>query len=146
MRTLPLLFCCALLLNACGQTSKKTTEQILMEQEKEPPPGSDRDAHGCITSAGFRWSVLNEECVRVFEVGVRLNPQAEGLDPATAAYIIFSNDQSKAELFIPGEEESKVLEKTGEEGAHSWVLGEWKLFPWKGYALQRGETLLYAGE
>jgi hypothetical protein len=32
-----------------------------------PLPGSDRDAHGCIGSAGYVWSFPMRECIRTFE-------------------------------------------------------------------------------
>eukprot|EP00193_Tetraselmis_chui_P008693 CAMPEP_0177760080 /NCGR_PEP_ID=MMETSP0491_2-20121128/5072_1 /TAXON_ID=63592 /ORGANISM="Tetraselmis chuii, Strain PLY429" /LENGTH=80 /DNA_ID=CAMNT_0019275947 /DNA_START=96 /DNA_END=335 /DNA_ORIENTATION=- len=30
-------------------------------------PGSDRDEHGCITSAGFQWCESTQECYRSWE-------------------------------------------------------------------------------
>lgn len=41
--------------------------------------GSDRDAHGCIGSAGYTWSPVREACIRVFEAGLAFAP-----DPAQA--------------------------------------------------------------
>jgi hypothetical protein len=34
-----------------------------------PMPGSDRDAHGCIPSAGYTWSAPKQACVRAWENG-----------------------------------------------------------------------------
>ena len=34
-------------------------------------PGSDRDAHGCIGSAGYIWSEVRQDCIRLFEQGIR---------------------------------------------------------------------------
>lgn len=39
--------------------------------------GADRDAHGCIGSAGYVWSQVREECIRPFEAGIRMAPAAE---------------------------------------------------------------------
>jgi hypothetical protein len=36
--------------------------------EKTPMPGSDRDAHGCIPSAGYTWCDALSQCVRPWEV------------------------------------------------------------------------------
>ena len=33
----------------------------------EPMPGSDRDAHGCIPSAGYSWCEAKQKCLRVWE-------------------------------------------------------------------------------
>ncbi len=32
-----------------------------------PPPGSDRDAHGCIPSAGYTWCDASQKCIRPWE-------------------------------------------------------------------------------
>jgi hypothetical protein len=40
-------------------------------------PGSDRDAHGCIGSAGYAWCLREKQCVRPWELA-----QAQGF-PAT---------------------------------------------------------------
>lgn len=34
---------------------------------KEPMPGSDRDAHGCIGSAGYSWCESSHKCLRIWE-------------------------------------------------------------------------------
>ncbi|MCQ2410146.1 MAG: hypothetical protein MJ053_01035 [Elusimicrobiaceae bacterium] len=36
---------------------------------KGPLVGADRDAHGCIGSAGYVWSEPLQQCVRPWEVG-----------------------------------------------------------------------------
>lgn len=45
-----------------------------------PAPGSDRDEHGCIASAGYRWCEAEKECVRPWEllekVGSENSPEA----------------------------------------------------------------------
>jgi hypothetical protein len=35
--------------------------------QSQPAPGSDRDAHGCIPSAGYSWCESNQKCLRVWE-------------------------------------------------------------------------------
>ena len=34
--------------------------------------GGDRDKHGCIGSAGYQWSEVQQDCIRVFEKGIRM--------------------------------------------------------------------------
>jgi hypothetical protein len=41
---------------------------------QSPMPGADRDAHGCIGSAGYRWCERERACVRPWELA-----QARGL-------------------------------------------------------------------
>lgn len=35
---------------------------------KPSPPGSDRDAHGCIPSAGYTWCATTTRCERPWEL------------------------------------------------------------------------------
>jgi len=55
------LLAVALLLTACSLSSSTT---------KEPAPvivGGDRDAHGCIPSAGYTWCEPKQKCLRSWE-------------------------------------------------------------------------------
>ncbi|WP_226469994.1 peptidase [Luteimonas panaciterrae] len=48
--------------------------------EPVPAPGSDRDAHGCIPSAGYAWCASTNKCERSWELakekGFELTPEA----------------------------------------------------------------------
>ena len=57
--------------------------------------GNDRDLHGCIPSAGYQWSELQQQCIRSFELPLKLLNQAKTF----GAYVCFSADSSKAEVF-----------------------------------------------
>ena len=35
--------------------------------------GGNKDEHGCLTAAGYTWSELRRDCIRIFEDGVRVN-------------------------------------------------------------------------
>lgn len=80
-----------------------------------PPPtgpklGADRDAHGCIGSAGYAWSEIRKSCVRLFEVGLRLDPvpPPKGNEATLSAFLVFAADDrapaknDSVELFVPG--------------------------------------------
>jgi hypothetical protein len=43
--------------------------------------GADRDDHGCILSAGYRWCAKANECVRPWELA-----NERGLDPTPEAF------------------------------------------------------------
>lgn len=49
-----------------------------------PMPGSDRDAHGCIGSAGYRWCAATARCERPWELA-----RANGFDNTAEAYAAF---------------------------------------------------------
>ncbi len=72
------------------------------------PVGSDRDAHGCIGSAGYSWSALRQQCIQPFD-----NPDIRLPDPdndTLAVYVIVSANKSRAELFASGVPANTVLE------------------------------------
>ena len=129
MRTLTLM-AASLLLAACS-----TPEQHL--------DGNDQDVHGCRASAGYQWSALTKQCVRLFEQGIRLNPT--DASQTSSAFVLFNTDQSKAELTLPTGEQHQ-LARQGMEGNWSWQGSGYTLFPWKGYVLKSGDKVLYQGE
>ncbi len=71
------------------------------------PVGADRDAHGCIGSAGYTWSAVRGECLRAFEAGLAFVPDpAPTQGPALVAYLVLAPAQgdmvTAAEVFVPG--------------------------------------------
>jgi hypothetical protein len=58
-------------------------------------PGSDRDSHGCIGSAGYEWSEVLQDCIRAFELPLQLLNR----DKTQLAGVAFSKDNLKAEVF-----------------------------------------------
>lgn len=77
--------------------------------------GNDKDKHGCIASAGYTWSEVRKDCIRTFETGIRLNNVTDA-NATTSAFIVFSSDSSKAELFLPSPVNNPILKKS----ANSW--------------------------
>ncbi|KAF2331881.1 hypothetical protein DM444_11275 [Flavobacterium ginsenosidimutans] len=122
-----------------SQESVNTTPK---EPKKEAVVGADTDSHGCKASAGYTWSVLKKDCIRIFENSTKLNHAEDGKTYSTVSYVIF--DGNKAELFLDTQKESILLERKSE--GDSWVNGDWQLIPWKGYVLKKGEKILYTGE
>ena len=129
MRTLTLM-AASLLLAACS-----TPEQHLV--------GNDQDVHGCRASAGYQWSALTRQCVRLFEQGIRLNPTDAG--HTGSAFVLVNAAQSQAELTLPSGEQH-LLTRQGAEGNWSWQCSGYTLFPWKGYVLKAGEQTLFHGD
>lgn len=78
------------------------------------------DAHGCNAAAGYTWSEVRKDCIRIFEEGVCMKAVA-GQDSTLAAYVVFSADSLKAEVFAPGREDHPVLDRrTLPSGVHVW--------------------------
>lgn len=106
--------------------------------------GSDRDLHGCIGSAGYTWSSIKKECIRLFEIGIRLNPAAAVANKTSSAFIIFDNDKLKAELFVPGQPASSVILGYGKKNSQVWFNKVWNLARTaKGYVLKKGSVVQY---
>lgn len=118
------------------QTEAATTKVVL---------GNDKDENGCVTSAGYKWSLLRKECVRPFEEGYRLNAieQLEGESTDKSAFVIFEDEGDRAELFLPDAQNSIMLEEDDKKGNYSG--NGWKLHQQDGYKLQKGSQILYAG-
>lgn len=74
-------------------TSLNTNEQNIV--------GNDADEHGCKASAGYTWSVLKNECVRIFESGSPFKADGINKDSTLAAYIIMNEKKDSAEIFLP---------------------------------------------
>ncbi|WP_338840751.1 hypothetical protein [Flavobacterium ginsenosidimutans] len=127
-------FSCAKKVSQENVTPKEPQEKRLV--------GGDSDANGCKASAGYTWSTLKKECIRIFENSTKLNHAEDGKTYSTVSYVIF--DGNKAELFLDTQKESILLERKSE--GDSWVNGDWQLIPWKGYVLKKGEKILYTGE
>jgi len=110
----------ALALSACsqeGEVSNENNQEISQETSQENNPeintevlaqidsaneivGGDSDAHGCIGSAGYEWSELMQECMRIWEQGT---PLKDVRDPeaTSVAYLIDACEGAFLELFLP---------------------------------------------
>ena len=80
---------------------------------KHEKTGSDRDPHGCIGSAGYSWSQVRVECIRIWEQGTVLEDSTLNIDWAKN-YVVFSVDETKAELHLVGRKDHPILEKKGQ--------------------------------
>ncbi|WP_239384629.1 hypothetical protein [Mannheimia massilioguelmaensis] len=59
--------------------------------------GADRDKHNCISSAGYSWSELKQQCIQTFDIAdIKL---ADPDNQTLAIYVILSEDKSQAEVF-----------------------------------------------
>ncbi|MGV3459124.1 MAG: hypothetical protein ACO1N9_01590 [Flavobacterium sp.] len=107
--------------------------------------GNDKDAQGCVTSAGYRWSDLKGECVRVYDVGYRLNSIDELEEDGSmySAFVLFENDGDRAELFLPDGSKSVMLKREAKD--KPYINNRWQLTPGKGYSLSKSGTIVYRG-
>jgi len=90
----------------------------LVQYPQSPRLGADRDEHGCIGSAGYVWCEVQKDCIRLFEKGIR----AEAIDGSNvSAFIVFSPDSTRAELFFSNDQPNEILERRGlPSGGYAW--------------------------
>ena len=112
------LICAGALLTGCGNGGKKEAETS-ERKEKEAVVGRDKDEHGCIASAGYTWSEVQKDCIRLWEKGVRMNAVD---DAGKTLFLVFSPDSTQVELFFSEEGVSnEILDRRGlPAGGYAW--------------------------
>lgn len=78
-------------------------------------------------------SVKNKE-ISLDKDAVTLTSVKEG--SPEKAYLVFNEDQSKVEVFLPGEKTGIMYDRKGTEGNYTWTDGKNELIQWKGYVLR----------
>ena len=108
----------AISLLACQTTEqnppKPTETQVVMV-------GNDRDQHGCKASAGYTWSEIKGECVRVWEVGSKLVYTPANDTQEVTTFVVFSTDSTQLETFGAN---PQIWTRT--EGTASWTSADKK--------------------
>ncbi len=131
---------------SCEQILKNPKNEKAVEKtNKKVVLGTDKDAHGCVTSAGYRWSSLKKQCIRIFEEGYRLNTVAELKNEgiAKSAFVIFEENGNRAELYLPNEVSAIILER--EKEGSPYRNATWSLQLSNGYSLLKNGEPQYAG-
>lgn len=94
-----------------------SAQKIVVVPAAKNLAGGDRDEHGCIGSAGYQWSEVQQDCIRVFEKGIRL----KAADSDQFAFIVFSPDSAKVELFFSSGEKNEILDRRSlPSGGSAW--------------------------
>jgi hypothetical protein len=96
---------------SCGNKQQK-------KEQKETVVGNDKDEHGCIASAGYVWSEVQKDCIRLWEKGIRMQNVA---NDSQTAYIVFSPDSTKLELFFSDDRPNEILDRRSlPSGGYAW--------------------------
>lgn len=83
--------------------------------------GGDSDEHGCKASAGYTWSEIKGECVRVWEVGSKLVYTQANHPNEVTTFVVFSTDSTQLETFGSN---PQIWTRT--EGTASWTSADKK--------------------
>ncbi len=133
-------------LTSCKLNDQKEENKVANQGNKEGVIVADKDENGCLASAGYIWSKVNKECVKVF-TGMQLNPTSnlENEDETLSAYILFNEEGNQAELFLPKETSSLVL--TQESNGKPWAFEDWQLIKGTaGYTLKKVDKPMFSGD
>ena len=112
----------------------------IFSQNKPIKVGSDKDKHGCIGSAGYVYSVIKNDCIRVFEQNIRLTEVSPKGSFTSMTSIIFSKDSLKAEVFLPNYNGGQILISNGK---YSWQKGHLFLSNKASFELFENSKLIY---
>lgn len=133
--------CC---LFSCDYIMKKDDKKAKGSEDEKVVIGNDKDDKGCVISAGYRWSMLKDDCIRPLEEGYRLNTtdQVAGESTYKSAFVTFDEEKETAELFLPDTRNSKLLKK---DKNGTYADKQYKLSLNGGYRLHKNGQLLYVG-
>lgn len=143
--------CDYILKDSNGETEKGmaitdgSTEIVVLED--------DGQGNGCALSAGYRWSDLENDCIRIFEKGFRLNPigleggdleENELEDNDVSCFVIFSKDKKKAEIYLPNQKKGIVLDQSKDKSAY--INSGWELSKERMELKSKGELMYTAAK
>ena len=133
-------------LQSCKWSEKSSEEETNKKaQDTATSIINDKDENGCLASAGYIWSKLNKECVKVF-TGIQLNPISNlgNEDETLSAYILFNEEGNQVELFLPNDTSSLLL--TQENNQKIWIFKDWQLIKANGYTLNKTDKPMFSGD
>lgn len=88
----------------------------------------------CDLESGYRYSLIKQECIRIFAEGFRLNPieleegdaqENELEDNDVSCFVVFSPNKTSAELFLPNQGSGVIVTQTQVKGLYQglgWEL------------------------
>ncbi len=134
----------AMVILGCNRTvQQETPSREATVPEKVVAVGGSKDSLGCLVSAGESWSQLEQQCIRPFESGFRLNPVDKVGDSAIiSAFILISQEGNKAELFLPEDESNNVILESDGKGFYVNQLYKYNSHTSK---LYKNDDLVYYG-
>jgi hypothetical protein len=143
MKNLLLFFAMISVMISC-KPNDIDTEQVEAPHKDSTIVDVDKDKNGCLASAGYTWSKLNQECVKAF-TGMQLNPvdNASTEDETLCAYVLFNENADKAEIFLP-DEKSFIATKIGQ--SKTWSYNDYQLIAHNGYELKKAGVLVFSGD
>jgi hypothetical protein len=131
--------------SSCNFFKSPEDESAKKDSVKDLVVGADKDENGCLASAGYTWSKLNKDCVRVFS-GIQLMPfeKKNEEDAVYCAYILFDESKNNAEIFLPNDDKSIILESKSDKKL--WSKDNYQLIAKDGYILKKDGKIIFTGD
>lgn len=111
--------------------------------------GGQKDSHGCLSAAGYQWSEVRKDCIRIFEDGIQLT-SVDNPNATLAAYIVFSKDSTDVEAYIPEVDRHPIMHKQNIPDFYSEnpkFVGAYNLRKIKGeWLLLEGDNKVYTSK
>ncbi|MHC5202308.1 hypothetical protein [Myroides sp. LJL119] len=139
---------------------------FVLKQEKSQPADQNfgvlsdatpmeqiREDSTCMYEAGYKYSLIFQDCVRPFEIGFRLNPNLN-LDPdqvqeendlehnGLSCFVVFSDNKDQVEIFLPNNQKGFLLDVTQDPLIYS--NEKWKLDTKENFELTKQGKLLFS--
>jgi len=140
-----------LFLSACNnaaktEPSKKDTLQTVSNDTVPVTKlSAQADEHGCKTTDGETWSIVRNSCIHLSDIGIKLEPQEAELDKTNPAWLVFTDDKVRVEIFLPTQKKSVIIRKSSPEGEpKKWANGPLTISETNGiYTLDDEGKILY---
>lgn len=134
--------------SSCKDLVQETESELIKKQTvADTVANADKDANGCLTAAGYVWSQLNKECIKIYESSIILYPYSNQNNEKETinVYLVFDKDGGNAaEVFFPNTEKSSIFIREAE--GEPWKFENWQLVPKNGYILKQDEEVKFAGD
>ena len=72
--------------------------------------GGQQDANGCLGSAGYSWSPLKSECIRIWEQSILIEDPTKPYE-WSGSYAVFSKDGETVELHLADLQNHPILQR-----------------------------------
>ncbi len=77
-----------------------------------------QDAYGCKSNEGYTYSYAQNKCIHVYNTALRMTESGSSNPNSLKAFLIFSEDNKTADLFLPGK---KHIFLTTKDNFSSWT-------------------------
>jgi len=118
------LSCCNNEAKTDEQTKKDDLQTVLNDTVPVTKPVVQTDENGCKTADGETWSIVRKSCIHLSDIGIKLDPQEAALDKTNPAWLVFTDDKVRVEIFLPTQKKPVIIRKSSAEGEPlKWANG-----------------------